>query len=97
MKKKFVGWIFIEREEGFKDYFSIHVTRDGLPPLVRVMGRGEHGAAASVAFFEDSEATVHDSSTGTNQLVDGLNLGPVKLEQTPLGLRVFVEEYEEVA
>ena len=93
MKKKYIGWIYIGHDDELQDYFSIYYsTRDGLPPRARGMGCGVHGAAASVAFFEESEATVHDSVTGTNELIDGLNLGPVKLEQTPLGLRVFVEE-----
>lgn len=77
---------------GLKDYFSVHVAREGLPPLVMPMGRGERGAAASVAFFEEHAAYAHVQDSLTLQTVDGLNLGPVKLEQTPLGLRVYVEE-----
>jgi hypothetical protein len=84
--KHYHGWIYIEKSNGLKDFFSVHVTRQNELPVVIPMGYGANGAASAVEFFE---ANVTLSSSGT---CVGLNLGPVKLEQTPLGLRVFTIE-----
>ena len=94
--RKYVGWIYIEKSEGYKDYFLVHVTREGQEPLVRAMGYGERGAASAVEFFESAQTIAHGAGAGTPQRDEGLNLGPVKLEQTPLGLRVYIEVDKEV-
>ena len=77
MARKYHGWIFAEKEKGYKDSFSTQrTTPEG--SIVRNFGYGENGAASAVAYFEET-----------------LKLGQVKLEQTPIGLRVFTEEENE--
>jgi hypothetical protein len=75
MKKQYHGWIFAERENGMKDFFSVQYRDESGQSITRAFGYGETGAANAVDHFEST-----------------LKLGPVKLEKTPLGLRVFTEE-----
>lgn len=93
MKRKYVGWIGIEKEKGFKDIFDVHVRQDGQEPFRLVTGYGTAGAATAVAFFEEKQASI--VFAGQTVVHEGLGLGHVKLEPTPIGLRVFVEENDE--
>jgi hypothetical protein len=54
VKRIYHGWIYAEKSPGMKDYFSIHVARAEGEPLVLSFGYGERGAAASVAYFEET-------------------------------------------
>jgi hypothetical protein len=88
VSKRYVGWIVREKNEVLNDrYFVQSVDRPGVRPLM--MGYGAEGVFASVAFFEQD--VVHREGN-LKSAVRGLNLGKVALEETPIGLRVFVEE-----
>lgn len=94
MKRKYHGWIYKQPSDVFKDHFSIHVTREGKEPFCPAMGYGERGAAAAVQYFEEAEVTVYQDRDSVPVKFAGLALGHVKLEQTPLGLRVYTEQEE---
>ena len=77
MKRKYHGWIYIEKQEGYKDYISGYAL---MSTGEKRYSKGDYGAAGAdlaVRFFEEE-----------------LGLGPIKLEPTPIGLRVFTEEKE---
>ena len=93
-KRTYHGWIYIEKSPGLRDHFEVHRTRPGQSPQIEPMGYGPRGAAAAVAFFEEAQAIEWDAPSGIERKVAGLSLGPVKLEPTPLGLRVYTEEDE---
>lgn len=74
-KRTYHGWIYIEKEKGLKDNFSVQYKDEKTGESVsKFVGYGNDGANKAVDFFEKTK-----------------NLGHVNLEQTPLGLRVFTE------
>ena len=74
MKRKYHGWIYIEKQDGLKDYFHAYTV---LPGGQKKYSKGDYGVAGAdlaVRFFEEE-----------------MKLGPIKLESTPVGLRVYTE------
>lgn len=51
-RKVYHGWIYVEREHGYKDYFYIQHNGPKGESIERGMGRGATGAAAAVNYFE---------------------------------------------
>lgn len=83
MKRKYHGWIYRQEEEGKND--SFYISHGGISIH---MGYSASGAERAVAFFETPEVEM------SGHKYDGLNLGHIKLEDTPIGLRVYTEEAE---
>ena len=77
-KRTYHGWIFVDKSQGLKDFFSVQWRDAAGKPLSKRLEYGEMGAAAAVDFFETTQ-----------------KLGSIKLEPTPLGLRVYTEISEE--
>lgn len=74
--RKYHGWIYVEKSDGYKDHFS--------------------------AQWKDSQGNTHHKTFGYGlaaEAVDhfetALSLGPVQIESTPIGLRVFTDEAAE--
>lgn len=74
--KKYIGWIYVEKHVGLQDYFTVtHPHPDKV---------GEYTTKA-----------VGYGAEGAQKAVDYFEIeqdhGPVKLDPTPIGLRVYVE------
>lgn len=86
-KRKYWGWIFAYKCPGFKDYIAVEWT-DGEVRKHIPFGYGR--AASAVQFFESTW-----SRDVNGNRVDGLNIGDVLLQGTPLGVRVYTEIEED--
>lgn len=74
MKRTYHGWIYIEKEPGLRDHFSVQYKDETGHSQTRIMGYAAEGAAEAVDFFETTL---------------GLGPIKLENTQTPLGLRVF--------
>lgn len=58
-KRTYHGWIYIDREEGYNDFFRVQYYDKEHNTVVASMGYGAIGAAAAVEFFEATRKLGH--------------------------------------
>lgn len=57
--KRYHGWIYQEKSQGFKDHFSVQWKDEKGQSIIRHFGYGEAGASEAVAHFEETLGLGH--------------------------------------